>query len=93
MYDTAKMVSHAILGVPTRMLAYTRDSWGMGWDTQVGDRAGSGRDVTRACAGARAAITELLALTEDFKEEVGIEHAGLFLAKILRQLPLRKSFP
>lgn len=37
---------------------------------QVGDRAGGGGDVRRACAGAGAAIAELLALTEDFKEEV-----------------------
>lgn len=39
---------------------------------QVGDRAGSGRDVLRACDGASAAITELLALVEDFREEVSL---------------------
>lgn len=41
-----------------------------GRDCQVGDRPGGGGDARRACAGARAAITELLGLTEDFKEEV-----------------------
>lgn len=42
------------------------------WPGQVGDRAGGGGDVRRACAGARAAIAELLALTKDFKEEVSL---------------------
>lgn len=38
---------------------------------QVGERAGTGQDVLGACSGANGALEELVALTEDFKEEVG----------------------
>ena len=37
---------------------------------QVGERQSGGKDVLRACSGANAALEELVALTEDFKQEV-----------------------
>eukprot|EP00903_Cladosiphon_okamuranus_P009653 g9186.t1 len=53
--------------------SYVNDLLNEGFQ-QVGDRAGGGGDVRRTCAGARAAIAELLALIEDFKEEMeGVE--------------------
>lgn len=44
-----------------------------------GDRVGGEDEVHRACAGANAAIDELLALTEDFKQEVSWSGRGLLV--------------
>ncbi|CAM9881904.1 unnamed protein product, partial [Hapterophycus canaliculatus] len=49
--------------------SYVNDLLNEGFD-HMGDRAGGGEDVRRACAGAHSAITELIALSNDFKEEM-----------------------
>ncbi|CAN0056925.1 unnamed protein product [Scytosiphon promiscuus] len=49
--------------------SYANDLLNEGFD-HMGDRAGGGGDARRACAGANSAITELIALSADFKEEM-----------------------